>query len=181
MLELTRAPYPIAPRVNPEPFLCQHLHLLLKMWFFQCFNTIVSCSTFFYVLWPEPQPGGSQCPLPDVPALPHVRDIYVYSCLSVLINLHQSIYLSIFLSISIYLSIHPSIYLSIYLSMGSIYIFMYLCIYIYIYIYYTYVYRVQSIGIYLYSISYTYTCSGRSRSPADRSEFYIHIYISCNQ
>ena len=34
---------------------------------------------YVYVLWSEPQPGGSQCPLPDVPALPRVSDLYIYA------------------------------------------------------------------------------------------------------
>ena len=35
-----------------------------------------SISYMYTCSGPEPQPGGSQCPLPDVPALPHVSDLY---------------------------------------------------------------------------------------------------------
>lgn len=48
----------------------QHLHMLLKMVFFQCLNTIVSCSSFFYVPWPAQEANGTHCPRPPVPALP---------------------------------------------------------------------------------------------------------------
>jgi hypothetical protein len=48
----------------------QHLHMLLKMVFFQCLNTIVSCSSFLYVPWPAQTTNGTHCPLPAMPALP---------------------------------------------------------------------------------------------------------------
>ena len=48
----------------------QHLHMLLKMAFFQSFNTLISASAFFYTLWPAPKEGVHACPVPQYPPLP---------------------------------------------------------------------------------------------------------------
>lgn len=50
-----------------------HLHMLLKMVFFQTFNTCITASIFLFLRWRNPQPtepSYAVCPLPPVPELP---------------------------------------------------------------------------------------------------------------
>ena len=43
----------------------QHLHMLIKMAFFQLFNTVIATLSFLAVQWREPPSGLVACPLPE--------------------------------------------------------------------------------------------------------------------
>ena len=48
----------------------QHLHMLLKMVFFQSFNTVFFTLLFLFLGWTIPSGSTNTCPLPMTPPLP---------------------------------------------------------------------------------------------------------------
>jgi len=47
----------------------QQLHMLIKMVFFQLFNTVIATLSFLFMHWGEQSPGTFTCPLPQQPLL----------------------------------------------------------------------------------------------------------------
>ena len=47
----------------------QHLHMLLKMVFFQLFNTVIATLSFLFMRWTPLAHGSNACPLPRSPAV----------------------------------------------------------------------------------------------------------------